>query len=250
MSLLEIALLAVVQGITEFLPISSWAHLIIVREIAGWPDPGLAFEVAVHAGTLVAVVTYFRRDLLMAGQGVVALLRGRREPGALLALNLLLATVPVLIAGYLAADAIESGLRTVRVIAWTTLGFGLLLYAADRLGATARSVERMGVGSALAIGLAQALALVPGTSRSGITMTAARALGLGRRDAARFSMLLSVPVTVAAVALSAHKLYRQGDVMLGADAALAAGLSLVAALAAIALLMRWLERASFTPFVV
>ena len=251
MPLLQIIVLAAVQGITEFLPVSSSGHLILVPVVTGWPDQTLIIDTAVHVGTLGAVLIYFWRDMWSMLGGLWSLLRGRANPGARLFGLLVLATIPVVVVGglisYLDAD---EALRSVQVIGWTTLGFGLVLYAADRFFMTIRRLEQMRVGGAIAIGLAQVLALVPGTSRSGITMTAARILGFERRDAARFSMLMSIPAIAAAGALKGLELYQSGDAQMTGDAVAVAILSFGIAIVAIALLMAWLRRASFTPFVV
>ncbi len=207
-------------------------------------------DVAVHLGTLLAVVVYFRRDVLGLGRGLGRLATGRADAETRLAFYILAATVPVLAAGYVVKTQFGVALRTIEVIGWATLGFGALLWAADRWGARVKTVAGMTLGPALLIGCAQVLALVPGTSRSGITMTAARALGFERAEAARFSLLMAMPVILAAALLAGLDLARTGDVRLTADAALAAALAFVSALAAIAALMRWLTRASFTPFVI
>ncbi len=258
MSVLHIVVLALVQGLTEFLPISSHGHLNLVNEMleglglitAPLPEEEPVLFVAVHVGTLGAVVVYFWRDLWTMVLGLLRLTNGRVDGGARLAGYLVIATVPVLIAGfavnYYAADA----LRSVTVIAWATLVFGIVLYVADRTGMTVRHVEHLGVGDAVIIGCAQALALIPGTSRSGITMSAARLLGMERSEAARFSMLLSIPAILGAGTLKGLDLYRLGDVELTSAAVLAAGLAFVAAWATIFALMAWLQRATFTPFVV
>lgn len=250
MSGLHLIVLAIVQGITEFLPISSSAHLILVPYLTGWPDQGVMLDVAVHVGTLGAVVVYFRRDVWDMIVGLARLLAGRRNPGARLALQIVAATVPVVIAGWFVKQYGVEHLRRIDVIAWATLGFGVLLYFVDRMSMTVRRIEHMVFGSALLIGCAQVLALIPGTSRSGITMTAARWMGYERTEAARFSMLMSIPVIVAAGALEGLDLYRAGDAELTVSVAVAVVLAFGAALAAIGLMMRWLERASFTPFVV
>jgi undecaprenyl-diphosphatase len=251
MSNFQIAVLALVQGITEFLPISSSGHLILVPLLTGWPDQGLVIDVAVHVGSLGAVMLYFWRDLGAMLQGLTDWRSGGllEQPGRQLLALVAIGTIPVVLAG-LALKLVGTGsLRSVEVIGWATLGFGLLLYGADRWGARTRGVRDMGYGAALAIGLAQVLALIPGTSRSGITMTAGRALGLRRDEAARFSMLLSIPTIIAAGALLSLDLLDQGT-ELRSDALLAAGLALLSAWLSIALLMRWLARATFTPFVI
>jgi undecaprenyl-diphosphatase len=249
--LLHIFVLAVVQGITEFLPISSSGHLILVPILSDWPDQGLMIDVAVHVGTLGAVVVYFWREVWDMITGFIRLLGGRGGPGAKLALHLIAATIPVLIAGgALAYFDLTGALRSVAVIGWTMLGFGVVLYLADRFGMTLRRIEHMTLPGALAIGLAQVLALIPGTSRAGITITAARMAGYERAEAARFSMLLSIPTIAAAGTLSGIEIYQSGNSALGLDAVLSAGLAFGSALVAIALLLRWLQHASFTPFVV
>ena len=251
MPLLQLIVLAAVQGITEFLPVSSSGHLILVPEVTGWPDQTLIIDTAVHVGTLGAVLIYFWRDIGAMLLGLLRLLRGRSNKGARLFGLLLLATIPVvLVGGLLSYFDTDEALRSVQVIGWTTLGFGLVLFVADRFFMTLRRLDQMTVGGAVAIGLAQVLALVPGTSRSGITMTAARILGFERRDAARFSMLMSIPAIAAAGALKGSELYRSGDAQLTGDAVIVAGLSFAIAMVAIALLMAWLRRASFTPFVI
>lgn len=250
MSLLQVVVQSLVQGITEFLPISSWAHVIVVRILTGWPDQGLLIEVAVHVGTLGAVMLYFWRDLRAMLTAMGSLFSRRQPFASRLTVQLVVATLPVVVAGAMLFELGTEALRTPAVIGWSMLGFGVLLYAADYLGMTVRRVEHMTVVSAMWIGLAQVLALIPGTSRAGITITAARFLGFERQAAARFSMLLSIPVIAAAGVRSVLELYRLGDVTLTVEAGFSAALAFVAALAAIALLMRWLRRARFTPFVV
>ena len=250
MPLLHIVVLALVQGITEFLPISSSGHLVLVPAVTGWSDQGVVIDVATHVGTLVAVLIYFRRDVAAMAAGFLALAARRTDSGARLAVLIVVATVPTVVAGAALHELGPELLRSAAIIAWTTLGFGLLLGIADRIGATSGRMEDIGIPAALAFGFAQVLALVPGTSRSGITMTAGRFLGLSREAAARFSLLMSIPTILGAGTLAGWDLYRVGDVTLGIDAVLAAVLSCLAALAAIALMMRWLRHASFLPFVV
>lgn len=250
MLLHHILILALVQGITEFLPISSSGHLILTSQVMGWPDQGLIIDIAVHVGTLLAVMLYFWRDMVCVVIGVGQLAVFRTGVEARLALNLIIATIPVVIVGFLAKSYIETYLRSAEVIAWTTLVFGVVLWLADRFGLTIRRIEHLGVFNALFLGVAQVLALVPGTSRSGITITAARILGMERSEAARFSMLMSVPTIVGAGLLIGLDLYDSGDDVLQADAFLAVGLSFVTALIAIWGLMAWLRRSGFAPFVI
>ena len=247
---LHIVILSLIQGITEFLPISSSGHLVLVPALTGWVDQGLTIDVAVHVGTLLAVILYFWRDVLAMIQGVLNVLRGRVDHHARLAGLIVLATLPVIGAGYFLNDYGMEGLRSVTIIGWATLGFGVVLYLTDKLGMTLRRMEHLGISDAVVIGLSQVLALIPGTSRSGITMSAARLLGVERSDAARFSMLLSIPTIVGAGLLKGLELYQSGDAQLTSDAILAAGLSFVSALVAVFLLMAWLKRSDFTPFVI
>ncbi|MBB4287389.1 undecaprenyl-diphosphate phosphatase [Roseospira goensis] len=250
MGTLQIVVLALVQGITEFLPVSSSGHLALVPLLSDWPDQGLKIDVAVHVGTLLAVMLYFWRDVLLMLGGLGRLLLFRGGPGARLMGHLIVATVPVVLAGLLFKGAIESSLRSLEVIAWATLGFGILLGLADRIGLTVRRVEHMTWGDAVVLGLAQALALIPGTSRSGITMTAARVLGYERPDAARFSLLMSMPTIAAAGLLVGLDLYRLDDWAVTREALVAAALAMMSALLAVALMMAWLRRAGFMPFVI
>lgn len=250
MDFLQILVLAAVQGVTEFLPISSSAHLILVPVFTGWPDQGLGMDVAMHVGTLAAVILYFRHDCRRLVAGAWDVLTGRRTAEAALTLQIALATLPVLAAGLLLYDTIADDWRDPVLIASTTSSFAVLLWLADRRANRAeRLISGLSWRDALIIGLAQALALVPGVSRSGITMTAALFLGLKRPEAARFSLLLSIPTTAAAGVLSGIELMRGGDGVLLSDAAIGGLLAFGFAFMAIWGLMSWLRQASFTPFV-
>ena len=257
MPLLYIFVLAVVQGITEFLPISSSGHLelswqIMSRGGVALPEESqrLILFVAVHLGTLFAVLLYFWRDVLALAIGVFRLVTMRGGPQTKLLINVFVGSLPLVIVGYLASHEVITTLYHVKVIAWTTIGFAVLLYLADRFGMTLRRVEHLNLPDALVIGLSQAVALIPGTSRSGITMTAARALGMERAEAARFSLLLAMPAILGASLLQGYELYKLDDLRLGIEAGLAAALAFVSAVVAIAVMMMWLRRSSFTPFVI
>lgn len=249
MTLLQLIVLAAVQGVTEFLPISSSGHLILVPAVTGWNDQQLLVDVAVHLGTLLAVIAYFWRDVAGLFSGLLKLARGRRDPSTRLVVHLIVGTIPVVVAGgvLFALDLVDL-LRSPEIIAWTTLGFGVLLYIADRLFLRVRKLEQMTLGHAAIIGAAQVLSLVPGTSRSGITMTAARMLGFERPDAARFSMLLSIPTILAAGLLVASDVSQLGAVGDLTEAAVAGLLAFGFAMFAIAALLAWLRRATFGPF--
>ena len=245
----QLLLIAVIQGVTEFLPVSSSGHLNLIHGLTDRPDQGLAVDVAVHMGTLVAVVLYNRRDIL--GMALSLLSLGRVDRAWLgVSAAAIIGTVPVILAGYFLNSQTDlvAMLRSVEVVAWATLVFGILLGVADRARGRRRFLT-VNIGDGLVIGLAQVLALVPGTSRAGVTMTAARAMGLGRRAAMRFSMVLSIPVILGSGVL-------KGSEMAGAGGeewfgmALAAGVAMVVALLAIRVMMALVERLGFMPFVV
>ena len=252
MPFLHIAVLTIIQGITEFLPVSSSGHLVLVPLVTGWQDQGLVMDVAVHVGTLAAVLVYFSGDLWRIVLGWIGgyWRRRDRQLGRALGFYLVVSAVPVIAAGGVLYVMGYAVLRDPAVVAWATIAFGVLLYAFDRIGLTVRRVEHVTLGHAFFIGLAQILALIPGASRSGVTMTAARWLGYERPEAARFSMLMSIPVIGASGAVAGYEVWTQGDPIVHANAALAAGLSFVVALVAIAVLLALLRRVSFTPFVI
>jgi undecaprenyl-diphosphatase len=194
MDFIQLFVLSIVQGLTEFLPVSSSAHLILVPILSGWEDQGLAFDVAVHVGTLSAVVIYFRKELiLMSHDWVQSIRTSRHTAESRLAWGVIIGTIPVGIVGLLFKDVIETSLRSPLVIATTTIIFGLVLWWADARGKRQRDEYTLSYKDIIIIGCAQALALIPGTSRSGITITAGLLLGLSRAGAARFSFLLSIP---------------------------------------------------------
>jgi undecaprenyl-diphosphatase len=250
-TLLELIILALIQGITEFLPISSSAHLILPSAlIEGFEDQGAMIDVAAHVGTLFAVILYFRRDVGRLVVGLGHLATNRKSEERQLFTVIAIGTIPfLLVATGVALSGLDEMLRSPVVIAWASIGFGILLWFADRQPET-KTGDPSTWQAALAIGLAQCLALIPGTSRSGITITASRFLGFERREAARFSMLLAIPAVGASGLYAGTKLVAEGDASNLAAAGLIAGLSFAAALAAIALFLKASERFSFTPFVI
>lgn len=252
MTLFHLTLIALIQGITEFLPISSSGHLILLPGLTGMEDQGLVVDVAAHVGTLLAVVLYFWPDVRLALLGTGRLLRGKVDTrGAFLALCLVIATVPVVIAGLiLKLTGLEEAMRSIVVIGWAMLIFGIVLYWADQSGKTERTAEGWTMKHALVMGLWQAVALIPGTSRSGITITAARHLGYDRPDAARLSMLMSIPTIAASGTLLGLDVVRTADMAAARDGAIVALLSFGSALLALALMMRLLRSVSFTPYVI
>ena len=251
MDFTQILLLALIQGITEFLPVSSSAHLILVPILTGWQDQGLAFDVAVHVGTLMAVVLYFRRELLrMAREWLISLTGRRLTADAKLAWAVLFATIPAGLAGLLLESFIEHALRSPLVIALATIGFGVLLWWADATGKRVRSEHHIGWRDVVVIGIAQALALIPGTSRSGITMTAGLAMGLTRKAAARFSFLLSIPIILAAGGLETLELVDDPNPVAWDVLVSGAVLSGVSAFFCIHFFLKLLERVGMLPFVI
>lgn len=257
MPLTYILLLALIQGVTEFLPISSSAHLILPSQVLGWPDQGLAFDVAVHVGTLAAVLLYFRRDFVLLTIGWWRTLalpgNGQRRKWSQhgrLAWAIVVGTIPACVAGLLLNDWIEQNLRSILVIAATTLIFGGLLWFADQRRTERYHSRHIGLKSALWIGCAQALALIPGTSRSGITITVGLMLGLTRRTAARFSFYLSAPLILAAGALKTLELVQQGNDAPWFDVLLGASVACVSAYLCIHLFMEMINRIGMTPFVI
>lgn len=251
LSELQIILLALIQGLTEFLPISSSAHLILPSQLLGWPDQGLAFDVAVHLGSLLAVIGYFRRDVwAMLTAWLASLVRRPHDSAhSRLAWWVILGTIPAGLAGLLLDDWIELHLRSMLVIAIATLVFGAALWWSERGVAKVRDLSQLSVKSVLIIGLAQAVALIPGTSRSGITMTAALALGFQKSQAARFSFLLSIPLIAAAGLLKGVDLAQSTMPVYWNEIVLGLVLSFASAYLCIALFLKWIERIGFLPFV-
>ncbi len=254
MTLLQIIVLAIVQGITEFLPISSSGHLILVPELTNWPDQGLLMDVGVHVGTLMAVILYFRADvmrMIMAFWHMVTMRQDANTQDKRLMIALILSTIPIIAIGWLVSKmGWNDTWRTLEIIGWTSIIFGVLLYTLDIKSPVTKKISNLRYGQAILMGFAQVLAIIPGVSRSGITMTVARGLGFSRTEAARFSMLMSIPTILAAGTIEGLKLLESGDMELGADIFLGAGLSFITALLAIAGLMKWLQKSSMTPFVI
>jgi undecaprenyl-diphosphatase len=249
---LHAIVLAIVQGLSEFLPISSSGHLVLVPYLFGWQDQGLAFDVAVHVGTLFAVVTYFRRELLaMTKAWLGSFAGGGMTPDARLAWYVIVGTIPVGLAGLVFGTLIEEKLRNPVAVATTLTVFGALMWLADRLGRRERDEHSLGWRDAVLIGLAQALALMPGTSRSGVTMTMARALGLTREAAARFSFLLAVPGIAMAGGYEGLKLVAgAGNGTDWGVIALAVAVAAATGYLCIAWLLRVINRIGFAPFAI
>lgn len=250
MPLLHLFLVAIIQGVTEFLPVSSSGHLILLPQLTDLDDQGQVIDVAVHLGTLGAVVIYFWSDVRLAVTGIPRMLTGRVDTDAArLAFYLLVATIPVILFGlFLKLTGLDDAMRSIAVIGWTMLIFGVVLYLAD----TYRPAEDKSwtLRDAVIMGLWQAVALIPGTSRSGITITAGRFLGYSRHDAAKIAMLMSIPTILASGALLGVEVIATADAQAARDGAIAAVFAFVSALLALALMMRLLRSVSFMPYVI
>lgn len=250
MTLFNLLLVALIQGVTEFLPISSSGHLILLPSLTGLDDQGQVIDVAAHVGTLAAVILYFWSDVKLTLGGVLRLIKGKIDTrGAFLALCLGVGTIPVILFGLmLKITGLDQAMRGIAVIGWTMLIFGIVLYWADQRSPVTRKAEEWSLRHAVIMGLWQCLALIPGTSRSGITITGARFLGYERSDAARLSMLMSIPTIIASAALLSLDVIGTPGVL--GDIAIVAAMSFVAALAALFLMMKLLQSVSYTPYVV
>ena len=251
MTELQVIILAIVQGLTEFLPISSSGHLVLVPVFFGWTDQGLAFDVAVHFGSLIAVMLFFRKDILALLRGSVQVLGANvATTEARMALGIALGTIPAALAGLMFVDWIEANLRSPAVIVFTLSGYAILMILADRLGRRNRDISGIRIKDAVLIGVAQALALVPGTSRSGVTITAAMALGFERQDAARFSFLLAVPVILLASVYSFIGLLRMEATVPWGQLAIGVVVSAIVAYLSIEFFMRFVSRIGLLPFAI
>ena len=251
MLLYHIVILALIQGISEFLPISSSGHLVLTHYLLGESEPVLCWQqnrlldVAVHVGTLLSVMIYFRKDLL----SIVKHFNKPKSSEFKLGGHIILASLPVIIVGFILQQFQFSFLCLLEVMAWMTLIFGIVLYFADKFDMK-RNLSDMNYAHAFFIGLSQALALIPGVSRSGITMTSARFLGFSRIEAAKFSLLLSIVAISGAGTLSGLEIIETKNYAFTFDILIAVILSFIAGLVAIFLMMKWLAKASFLPFVI
>jgi len=245
---LQAIILALIQGITEFLPISSSAHLVLPSHLLGWSDQGLAFDTAVHLGSLIALITFFWRDLvrlIVAGSSQIL---GNSSEDGRFAVNLLIASLPIIPVGFFARFLTETELRNLEVIAVTTILFALVLWYADWLKREESQI--LTLNRALMIGIAQCLALIPGTSRSGITMTAALLIGFSRTDAARISFLISIPAILGAAALKLFDLITQSITTDWLAVAIGTLVSGISAHLCIRFLLGFIEHIGFLPFVI
>ena len=252
MSTIQIFYLSLLQGITEFLPVSSSGHLILLSKFTYFPDQGLALDVAVHVGSILAVMIYFSETIWEMIKGVwkTRFIPSFKNYGAQVFWLIVIGTIPAVIAGFALKSYGMEWLRDTRIIGWTILGYGLLLFVADRFSMTIREIKHMGVVDAILIGCAQCLALIPGTSRSGITITMARFLGLERREAAKFSMLLSIPAIIAAAALTGFEVWQSDNIQEIGWMFDGVVFSYISSIVAIYIVMWGLKKSTFLPFVI
>ena len=253
MSLLESIVLGIVQGLTEFLPISSTAHLRIVPAMVGWEDPGSAFTAVIQLGTTFAVLIYFRQELwriAVAWAQSVARRERPRDTDARLGWYIVIGTIPIGIFGVIFKDEISSGARDLYLIGTVLIVFGIVMWVADRVGRQERGIESMTARDGLAVGIAQALALVPGVSRSGATISAGMFAGLDRESAARYSFLLSTPAVVLSAGFEMRKFFGGEETGAGAgELIVATACAFVVGYLSIAFLLRWLANHSLGVFV-
>ena len=255
MSWIEAVVLGIVQGLTEFLPISSSAHLRIVGELFGWDDPGAAFTAITQIGTEAAVLLFFRHDIARIVVAWFGSLAGRRrgDPDARMGWLIIVGSIPIVVLGLLFQDSIETTLRDLRIVATALIAFSLILYWADRVGSKKRELSDLTIGHGIAFGLAQAMALIPGVSRSGGTITMGLFLGYSRSAAARYSFLLAVPAVLGSGFFQAYEALTgdvAGEGVSWGPTILATVIAFGVGLTVIAWLLRYLDRGSFTPFVV
>ena len=250
MEFLQTITLALIQGITEFLPISSSAHLLLPYHVLGWADQGLAFDTAMHLGTLVAVVTYFRHDICQLIKAVFTALKQRKHTDdSRFAFYLVIASLPVIFVGFFGRYWIETNLRALSVIIASTALFALVLLAADLMGRRSRVQQDLDLPSALLIGISQCIALIPGASRSGVTMTMALFLGFTREAASRISFLIAIPAIAGASALKTIDLITSGTTVDWTSIALGGSIAGIAAFSCIKLFHNLIARIGFLPFI-
>ncbi len=250
MTLEQILLLSFIQGLTEFLPISSSGHLVLIPSLFGWKDQGLMMDVAAHIGTLGSVVAYFRKDVASLFKGSFSLFRGQVNENTRLLFNLTIATIPVVLLGLFFDKVVGDTFRNVTTIAWMGIIFGLLLYIADKYGHLIETIENTTLKRALLFGFAQCISLINGVSRAGACITMGRFLNYKRTDAARFAFLMSIPTMIAAGTLKGYQLFKSQDLSMANDAILMASFSFIFGFCAIAFMMRWLQKSTLTPFVI
>ncbi len=248
---MQIVILAIVQGLTEFLPISSSGHLVLTTFLFEWVDQGLIFDVAVHFGSLIAVCLFFRKDFISLFFGSLRLLNGNIDtPESKMSLFIIIGTIPTAVLGLAISSWIESNFRDPVVIIFTLSGYGILMALVDHFCKSERNIESIGFKDALIVGCAQALSLVPGTSRSGITITAARLLGFKRVDAAKFSFLLSAPIILIAVSYKFLQILVSGTSVSWSQLIIGALIAFIVAYFSIGVFMKIVSRFGLKPFAI
>ncbi|MFV0626249.1 MAG: undecaprenyl-diphosphate phosphatase [Alphaproteobacteria bacterium] len=252
MTTLNIIFIAILQGITEFLPVSSSGHLILFSKFTSFPDQGIDMDIAVHVGSILAVMIYFSEEIYKMLIGLLKsfFLPNFKNAGNKLFYLIIIATVPAVFAGLAFHEYGTEFVRNTKLIGWTILSFGIVLFLADKYGMTIKKTDHLTISDALMIGIAQCFALIPGTSRSGITMTVGRILGLERREAAKFSMLLSIPTIFGAGLLVAYELWKNDNLSGVIYAIDGITYSFIASITAIYAMMWWLKKSTFLPFVI
>ena len=250
MTLAHLLLVSVIQGITEFLPVSSSAHLALIPSATGWVDQGLNIDIAAHIGSLGAVILYLRQDLVRLVKGASKAFTMETNQDSKLLLILLVASAPAIAAGALLVQMDANLFRSIEVIAWATLIGAAALLMADNFTLQLRNINDMTFRHALLIGCIQILALIPGASRAGVTITGSLLCGYTRNEAARFSMLLSIPVILAAAGFNAVQIINEGEVALTKSAVVTVFLAFLTSYVTISVMMSWLRRASYTPFII
>ncbi|MBI2706819.1 MAG: undecaprenyl-diphosphate phosphatase [Proteobacteria bacterium] len=250
MTLEQILLLSFIQGLTEFLPISSSGHLVLIPSLFGWKDQGLMMDVAAHIGTLGSIIVYFRKDVASLIKGSFSLLRGQVNSNTHLLFNLIIATIPVVLLGLFFDKVVGGACRNITIIAWMSITFGLILYIADKYGHLIETIVDTNLKRAILFGLAQCVALVNGVSRAGACITMGRFMNYKRTDAAHFAFLMAIPTLTAAGTLKGYQLFKSDDLSMLNDAMLMAAFSFVFGFGAIAFMMRWLQKSTLTPFII
>jgi undecaprenyl-diphosphatase len=251
MPMIHLFVLALIQGVTELLPISSSGHLILAPELLKWEDQGVEMDIAMHVGSMLALVIYFWKDVLQLFKGFLSVCKfNTQSDNARFFLQLVVASIPAVIVGLVIHKFFKDALRHKEIIVYTMIFYGILLYVVDRFSRQEFVMQQMTYKNAIVYGIFQSLALVPGTSRSGITMTAGRLMGFQRREAARFGMIMAIPTIFGAGLLAAFDLYKLGNVELINDAMIVGALTFVVSYITIIFLMAWLRRSNFTPFVI
>ena len=244
---LQYFLIGVIQGITEFLPISSSGHLVLFAKLTNWEDQGLFTDIAVHFGTLFAVIVYLRKDIYYL---FLNLFQFRIFEDQII-FKIILSTLPAIILGYFVYDYVSVYFRSIQLIAISSIVFAIILYFADKINIQAKSWQNITYTEALLIGLFQVLAFIPGASRAGVTITAARFLGYDRINATRFSMLLSIPIILASMTLSLINVFNEEKVAVNFYHSFSAALvAFIAALLSIIFLMRFIKQANFNIFII